>query len=148
MKVCNCCLIFVIWSEIAERPFCVMDTFASPCIEAFRFAMSEQTAELLTLALLLLLVLVLLLLQPVTSTPVTTHAAATRLPKALRCTVTPLLIAGQARQASTTAGLPVEASSLASADASPTLGEGHARTACRHAAGPARFRRHGWQCPG
>jgi hypothetical protein len=69
-----------------------MDTFASPCIEAFRFAMSAQTAELLTLALLLVLVLLLLLLllQPVTSTAVTTHAAASRLPNALRRTMTPL----------------------------------------------------------
>ena len=104
-----------------------MDTFVRPCIEAFRFWMSEQTAELLLVVLVLLLLVlvleVLLLLQPVTSTAVTTHAAASRLPNAFHRTVTPSLIAGQARQASTTPELPAEASSLASADASPTSGE-------------------------
>jgi hypothetical protein len=79
-----------------------MDTFLRPCIEDFRFSMSEQMAALLLLLLLVLLLalvlLLLLLLQPVTSTAVTTHAAASRPPSALHRTVTPLLIAGQARQ--------------------------------------------------
>ena len=79
-----------------------MDTLVRPCIEAFRFCMSEQTAELLLLLLLLLLVgvllLLLLLLHPVISTAVTTHAAASRPPNALHCTVTPFIN----RRASTT----------------------------------------------
>ena len=73
-----------------------MDTSLRPCIEAFRFSMSEQTAALLPV-LVLVLVLVpvlpllglLLLLQPVTSAAVTTHAAASRLPNALHRTVSP-----------------------------------------------------------
>ena len=74
-----------------------MDTFLRPCIEAFRFAMSEQTAVLLPVLVLVLvlplplLVLLLLLLQPVTSAAVTTHAAASRLPNALHRTVIPLI---------------------------------------------------------
>ena len=79
----------------------LMDTFVRSCIEAFRFWMSEHMAALLLLVVLVLLLLVLglevlLLLQPVTSTAVTTHAAASRLPNALRRTMTPLLIAGPA----------------------------------------------------
>lgn len=77
-----------------------MDTFLRPCIEDFRFSMSEHIAALLLLVLVLVLLLalvllLLLLLQPVTSTAVTTHAAASRPPNALRRTVTPLLIAWQ-----------------------------------------------------
>src|SRR5262245_32419833 len=99
-----------------------MDTFLRPCIEDFRFSMSEHIAALLLLVLvlvLLLALLLLLLLQPVTSTAVTTHAAASRPPNALHRMVTPLLIAGQARQLDS----PVEASSRANPDASPTSGE-------------------------
>jgi len=56
-----------------------------------------QSVELLlVLALALGLPLLLLVLQPVTSTAVTAHAAASRLPNVLRRTVTPLLIAGPA----------------------------------------------------
>ena len=61
-----------------------------------------QSVELLlvlVLALALglgLLLLLLLVLQPVTSTAVTAHAAASRLPNVLRRTVTPLIIAGPA----------------------------------------------------
>jgi len=101
-----------------------MDTFVRPCIEAFRFWMSEQTAELLLVVLVLLLLVlvleVLLLLQPVTSTAVTTHAAASRPPNALHRTMTPLIN----RLASTKARFPVTACSPANADASPTSGEG------------------------
>ena len=76
-----------------------MDTSLRPCIEAFRLSTSVQSVELLlvlVLALALglgLLLLLLLVLQPVTSTAVTAHAAASRLPNGLRRTVTPLLIA-------------------------------------------------------
>ena len=74
-----------------------MDTSLRPCIEAFRLSTSVQSVELLlvrALALgLLLLLLLLLVLQPVISTAVTAHAAASRLPNGLRRTVTPLLIA-------------------------------------------------------
>jgi len=75
-----------------------MDTSLRPCIEAFRLSTSVQSVELLlvlalALGLLLLLLLLLLVLQPVISTAVTAHAAASRLPNGLRRTVTPLLIA-------------------------------------------------------
>ena len=73
-----------------------MDTSLRPCIEAFRLFTSVQSVELLlvlVLALALGLLLLLLALQPVTSTAVTAHAAASRLPNGLRRTVTPLLIA-------------------------------------------------------
>ena len=61
--------------------------------------MSEQTAALLPVLVLVpvlvpvlvLGLLLLLLLQPVTSAAVTTHAAASRLPNALRRTVIPLI---------------------------------------------------------
>ena len=71
-----------------------MDTSLRPCIEAFRFSMSEQTAALLPVLVLVLvpvlpLLGLLLLLQPVTSAAVTTHAAASRLPNALHRTVSP-----------------------------------------------------------
>ena len=85
----------------------MMDTFLRPCIEDFRFSMSEHIAALLlllvlVLVLLLALLLLLLLLQPVTSTAVTTHAAASHPPNALNRTVTPLIN----RRARTTASLP------------------------------------------
>jgi len=75
-----------------------MDTSLRPCIEAFRLSTSVQSVELLLVLVLALGLglLLLLVLQPVTSTAVTAHAAASRLPNVLRRTVTPLLIAGPA----------------------------------------------------
>jgi len=93
--------------------------------------MSEQTAELLALLLVLVLVLLLLLLvlQPVTSTPVTTHAAASRLPNALCRTMTPLLIARQARRPARQLGSPMKHPALRARTHHPRRAN-----ACRHAA--------------
>ena len=105
-----------------------METSLRPCIEAFRLSRSVQSVELLLVLVLVLalalglglLLLLLLVLQPVTSTAVTAHAAASRVPNALHRTVTPLLIAGSGRQL----GSPRVASSRANPDASPMSGEG------------------------
>ena len=102
-----------------------METSLRPCIEAFRLSRSVQSVELLLVLVLVLvlalgLLLLLVVLQPVTSTAVTAHAAASRVPNALHRTVTPLLIAGPARQL----GSPRVASSRANPDASPMSGEG------------------------